>query len=994
MPRSTASQSAENGTPGGSLLRDTLRMVTRQVARRPKVTLFIVLLLSSACIGGTICFIDFKTERSDLIDPDAAFHQRWKAYTEDFGEAADIVVVVESESPSLVKQALDDLGTQMRREPDLFSNVFFRFEPGKLRGKGLQYLSPDQLEQGLGRLEEYSPILQGRWDLIQLESLFSRLRYQLESRRRQAAPAGEMEPLLEHAELLSTSMLEFLETPSKFSSPWPQFLPVDQSLQNQGGQAVYLLNNNGTMGFIKVKPHGTAVDFSGSTGSIDRLREMVATVMEEYPGTKIGLTGIPVLESDEMRRSQTDMLLASGLSFAGVGLLLFLGFRGFRHPMLAMIMLAIAMAWAFGYTTLAVGHLNILSVSFAVILIGLGIDFAIHYLARYLELRHEGRMLRPALLETSGSVGTGILTAAITTALAFFCATFTDFLGIAELGIIAGGGILLCAVATFTVLPALIALSDRNVEPRKLPTPFQLTWLRAGTSRFPLVVVLLSVVVIGGFASRIAAFEDGRLVWKLRYDYNLLNLQADGIESVDIQRRIFNEANDSLLYAVSVASSPEEARQLRHRFEALPTVHHVEELASHLPGTASRETRLMVQAFQARLARLPDRPPQVSNVNPSNVGRALEQLFITVRDSPLPAADRVASRVDQFLDRFERLTVNQQIAFLSDFQYRTSFALLQQFRTLAHSADPEPVALADLPGELTSRFVSQGKWLLQIYPSEPIWDVEPLTRFVSDVRSIDPEVTGTPLQNYEASRQILFSYRTAAIYALAVITLVLLVDFLDGHHKLLVLGPPLLIVVFIAMMLQTRRIEIQPAWLLLIYLGISIGTSAVLDVRNLRDALLAILPSMVGALLMAGILAVLQVDLNPANLIVLPLVLGIGVDDGVHVVHDYRLQEAGMYRTSSSTMNAIVLTSFTSMIGFGSMMVAAHRGLYSVGLVLVVGVGSCLVVSLVLMPALLTLISRREGQPDIAGSTVEADDDSSSSGDDRRKIRTQQRRAA
>lgn len=994
MPRSTASQSAENGTPGGSLLRDTLRMVTRQVARRPKVTLFIVLLLSSACIGGTICFIDFKTERSDLIDPDAAFHQRWKAYTEDFGEAADIVVVVESESPSLVKQALDDLGTQMRREPDLFSNVFFRFEPGKLRGKGLQYLSPDQLEEGLGRLEEYSPILQGRWDLIQLESLFSRLRYQLESRRRQAAPAGEMEPLLEHAELLSTSMLEFLETPSKFSSPWPQFLPVDQSLQNQGGQAVYLLNNSGTMGFIKVKPHGTAVDFSGSTGSIDRLREMVAAVMEEYPGTKIGLTGIPVLESDEMRRSQTDMLLASGLSFAGVGLLLFLGFRGFRHPMLAMIMLAIAMAWAFGYTTLAVGHLNILSVSFAVILIGLGIDFAIHYLARYLELRHEGRMLRPALLETSGSVGTGILTAAITTALAFFCATFTDFLGIAELGIIAGGGILLCAVATFTVLPALIALSDRNVEPRKLPTPFQLTWLRAGTSRFPLVVVLLSVVVIGGFASRIAAFEDGRLVWKLRYDYNLLNLQADGIESVDIQRRIFNEANDSLLYAVSVASSPEEARQLRHRFEALPTVHHVEELASHLPGTASRETRLMVQAFQARLARLPDRPPQVSNVNPSNVGRALEQLFITVRDSPLPAADRVASRVDQFLDRFERLTVNQQIAFLSDFQYRTSFALLQQFRTLAHSADPEPVALADLPGELTSRFVSQGKWLLQIYPSEPIWDVEPLTRFVSDVRSIDPEVTGTPLQNYEASRQILFSYRTAAIYALAVITLVLLVDFLDGHHKLLVLGPPLLIVIFIAMMLQTRRIEIQPAWLLLIYLGVSIGTSAVLDVRNLRDALLAILPSMVGALLMAGILAVLQVDLNPANLIVLPLVLGIGVDDGVHVVHDYRLQEAGTYRTSSSTMNAIVLTSFTSMIGFGSMMVAAHRGLYSVGLVLVVGVGSCLVVSLVLMPALLTLISRREGQPDIAGSTVEADDESSSSGDDRRKIRTQQRRAA
>ena len=109
---------------------------------------------------------------------------------------------------------------------------------------------------------------------------------------------------------------------------------------------------------------------------------------------------------------------------------------------------------------------------------------------------------------------------------------------------------------------------------------------------------------------------------------------------------------------------------------------------------------------------------------------------------------------------------------------------------------------------------------------------------------------------------------------------------------------------------------------------------------------------------MFGMLALLGVDLNPANLIALPLVLGIGVDDGVHVVHDFRIQ-SGRYRTSASTINAIVLTSLTSMIGFGSMMVAAHRGLYSVGLVLVIGVGSCLFVSLVTLPALLTIVSGR-----------------------------------
>ncbi len=111
-----------------------------------------------------------------------------------------------------------------------------------------------------------------------------------------------------------------------------------------------------------------------------------------------------------------------------------------------------------------------------------------------------------------------------------------------------------------------------------------------------------------------------------------------------------------------------------------------------------------------------------------------------------------------------------------------------------------------------------------------------------------------------------------------------------------------------------------------------------------------------GAMIMFGVMGLLGIDLNPANLIVLPLVLGIGVDDGVHVIHDFR-EQRGTYRTSSSTINAIVLTSLTSMIGFGSMMVASHRGLYSVGMVLVIGVGSCLIVSLVTLPALLTVVS-------------------------------------
>ncbi|MEM1063113.1 MAG: hypothetical protein AAGJ97_12375, partial [Planctomycetota bacterium] len=253
-----------------------------------------------------------------------------------------------------------------------------------------------------------------------------------------------------------------------------------------------------------------------------------------------------------------------------------------------------------------------------------------------------------------------------------------------------------------------------------------------------------------------------------------------------------------------------------------------------------------------------------------------------------------------------------------------------------------------------------GKWLLQVFPKEEVWDIGPLTRFVEDVRSVDPEITGTPLQNYEASRQIMLSYEKAALYALVIISLVLLVDFLADEHKLLTLGPPLIVVAFTTMTLLTKGIEPNPTYVVLGYLALVISIAAILDFENLRDAVLTLLPPLLGGVMMFGLLAVWGIDLNPANLIVLPLVLGIGVDDGVHVIHDFRMQRRagkGVYAMSKSTSGAIMLTSLTSMVGFGSLMLAAHRGLYSVGFVLVLGIASCLFVSLVTLPAVLTLIT-------------------------------------
>lgn len=945
----------DNQQSGGNLHSDLLQSLTRMTVRSPKISLGIMFLLACVSLGITLVWMGFKTERADLIDPSAPFQQRWKQYAETFGGTSEIIVVVEADDPQTIKNTLDDLGSRIENDTDHFSNVLYKIEPGELRTKGLQYLSPIQLEKGLDQVNKYLPIIRGNWQRIRLDEMIRRLSSQIQSTVR-----NEEDPqqLFAHAELLGTSLSRYIRDGNDFRNPWPDIVPIDPRMRESAEEVIYLMNDSGDMGFLKLYVIQGEKDFSGATTGINRLREILGQTQADHPDASFGMTGIPILENDEMRESQNDMWFASMISVAGVGLVLLLGFRGYRHPALAMIMLAIAMAWTFGYTTLAIGHLNILSVSFAAILIGLGIDFAIHYLARYLQLRHEDEMLRPALMETSGSVGVGIVTAAVTTALAFFCASFTQFLGVAELGIIAGGGILLCALATFLVLPALITLADQNVEPQKLPTPFQGKALKAMIERAPKAVLAASIVGILATAICMFRLEDGLPKSAIKYDSNLLNLQAEGLDSVELQKQIFQDAQHSLLYAVSVADSPEETRELKRKFEALPTVHHVEELGSRIPGFQSEETKLLVQAYRAQLQRLPVRPPEIMLPNPILFGQRIDQLLAVLETQTHPSAVEAFRQMDAFLDRFSSLDGNSQQQFLRAYQYRFQASLLGQFQALYAASNSDPVRLDDLPPELTSRFVSPaGKWLLQIYPRNQIWDVEPLEEFVESIRTIDPDATGTPLQNYEASRQIKQSYQQAAIYALAVIAIVLLLDFLDSRFKVIGIIPPLIGVGILAIVLNQKAIEISPIWYVLTALVMIVGIAGYLDFRNSRDALLALVPPLGGALIMFGLMGLLGIDLNPANLIVLPLVLGIGVDDGVHVIHDFR-EQRGEYKTSPSTINAIVLTSLTSMIGFGSMMVASHRGLYSVGMVLVIGVGSCLIVSLVTLPALLTVLDR------------------------------------
>ncbi len=965
--------SAENHDREGVLLADGLRSLTRGLTRWPWLALMLLLAVCVVASVYTSQNLKFKNDRADLIDPDADFQKRWLSYTKSFGDNSDIVVVVEAKMPDDITAVLDELGRRLKGDSLHFRNVLFKVEHEHLRRKGLQFLSPAQLEMCLAQIKELRPVIHGDWNKVQLEKVVSQILQRLYWLQFAAAATGpESSPLPgptpnqvmqligQHVAALASSLSQALKNPADTSNPWPQLIKVDDDLAQAATKPTYFLNDRGTQGFLQVVPIIDKSDFNGATAAIARLRDVVKDVKLDHPQAKIGLTGIPVLENDEMLRSQADMTLSTIVSFVGVLLLMLAGFQGVRHPLIATFMLAIGLVLSFAFAAAAVGHLNILSASFAPILMGLGCDYAIMYLSRYLELRHEGQSLDDSLSNTSASVGASILTVAIVTALAFYCATFTKFLGVAELGIISAGGILLCAVASFFALPPMIKVADRRVALAKLPTPIQGNLLRMTIRKYPWLIAGGGLGIMIYFGSMAFDWSDGRPKFAVKYDCNLLNLQAKGIESVDWQQRIFDESNGSLLYAVTVANSPEEARRLKKEFERLPTVRKVEELASHLPAYGPEQTKLLIQAVHSEVSRLAPVKHEPRAANPEAIGRLVERLYVTLAKNPEPWAKLAAKSLDEFLDQFAILPIDRQVKFLNEFQARMNLALYAQLQAMSNASDPEPLTLEDLPKELVSRFVSaEGQWQLQIYPKDQIWDIGPLTEFVDEVRSIDPEVTGTPLQNFEASRQIQQSYKDAATYALLAIWITLIVDLLGRHRALQVLVPPVLMLATIIGVTMWLHIGLSWSALGIIYLAMTVALTWMIDPVAVWHSLLALLPSLGGAAVMFGLMRLMHVDLNPANLIVLPLLLGLGMDGGVHIVHDFRSQTKRRYRISPSIINSLVLTSTTTMVGFGSMLLAAHRGLYSFGLVTTIGVASSVFIALIPLPAILTLLDPR-----------------------------------
>lgn len=876
----------------------------------PRASLTLAIALGVVATVLALTQLGYKSGRTDLISTNSDYNQLWLQFNQDFGEQDDALIVVEGVSREEVVPVMRELSLALAKEPEHFRAVMHDVDLKQLRSKGLHYMGREELLGVEASLQESLPIIGGEWNRLQISQAIGGMAWKLNQLPpEQAALRGELVKTLER--YLTALSASLSNTQQQYTSPWPEMPVALSTLKDINSEA--LLAKEGTLGFVLMRMECGTDKLTPYSESTTAARKIIAEAQRNHPKLQIGLTGLPIMEYDEMQASQSSMLWASIISLAGVMVVIVAGFGGIRHALLANLVLLLGMAWAFGYATISVGHLNILSVTFTATLIGVGIDYGTYYVARYLQYRDEGLDPYAAIIRTSTIVGPGIFTGAITTAIAFFSAAWTNFTGVAELGIIAGGGLILCAIAQLYVLPVCLYLVDSSSLGKQMPAPlpvdrgFALFWRQPKT------------IALFGMAATIML---GMGLPKLWYDHNLLNLQPDNLESVAWERKLLTESGRSVWYAISIADTPEELLRRKQEFLKKPSVERTEEIVSLLPGNDQGKSELIAK-ISRELSRIPERPPLISVDLLEELGMRLGQVEMQLKNTP--GLTHLGTYLENIRQEMRQLPPSECYARLSGFQQHAAGDLISRMHLLSQFANPEPPQFKDLPPSLVDRFMSHRDegakpvYLLKIYGRGDIWDMDSLTQFVHQVREVDSRATGNPLQAYEASREMKQSFEQSALYSLVIITVVLWLDF-----------------------------------------------------RSLWYCFLAAFPLLVSMVQTFGLLAWINQPLNPANMIALPLIMGIGIDYGVHIVHNY-LEQDRNYRMSPATALAVTVDALTTIIGFGSLLIASHCGLQSLGRVLTLGITICTVVSLLVLPAFLTLLSQWRDRKLPAGEMSEPD---------------------
>jgi len=872
------------------------------VIRNPWTVIITALFITILSIGYTVKNLEFLTGRDDLMPRHAPFQQDYQAYRTAFGDQEEIAIVIEGDDPLLVSHFSDSLYKRLSQEKRLFVDILY---PGGLpffRQNALLFTDLDDLKSMSRTIEISGPILKELAAAPSIQTLFSSLTSNIDDYLLRPSP----EKLNRLTFMLNTLDKGFSGFDGKNSA-----ISMDSFLSGGKDGKPSMMENAGKQQVIAIRPLKEQDSFVPAEKAIKKIREELNILKQkrEFKGVTAGITGVPVLEYEEMSTSMDDMKIASLLSLVLTVVLLLIAFRGLRNTVAAMTALLSSISIAFGMATVLVGHLNILSMAFAVMLLGLGVEYGIQVVLN-LQEQLERLPFEQAMQESLISNLRPILIACATTALAFLTFLLTDFRGIAELGLIAATGVFVCFIGTFTVLPAmLVILKQRKPVKRKRESyTVKGSKLERLFSRPGLIVGITALLALCG----------GIALTRVPFDFNMLNLQAKGLESVNYAYKLMKSKENSGYFAVSMAKDKEDAERLTREFEKLPSVDHIVSLNTLVPD---QQPEKMAEIKKMRVVMADVNPlPYQENLNVMELPaifegfrERVERLKNRLETEKLPDAKPVSAflvTLDRFFAGLEKEKDGNALNMLRDMQEKMFAPLPEKLGLLKETLNAHTVTEADIPEKLRQRFVGKdGRFLLQIAPKNEIFNERPLEEFVTQVKHVDPHATGEPVSVYESFKILKNSYLQAFLYALAGVVLIVMIAF-----------------------------------------------------RSFITTVLGIAPLLAGLLLMVAGMWLFGLKFNVANIIVMPLLLGVGIDSAIYIINRYlRVGESPVQVVASSAGKGVLLNALTIMFSFGVLMVASHQGVFSIGAVMSLGMVSIVLAFLLFLPALLMLYSKKQG---------------------------------
>ena len=864
------------------------RLLTAWVeqARRFAVPVLVAAVLSAGgALVYTYAYLEINSDAHAMLADDLPARQRMAEFAAEFPQVANmLVVVVEGDNPDRVAAAAADLARRLGKRTDAFNTIFDPANDPVLISSGLMFRDADALQDLLDRLSLAQPLLAGLARDPSLRGLLAMLGEFADGIAKDLADGGE-------ADAIFTALSEVLEAQAagrRRSLSWKRLMA---GMDSDAARRRLLILTEPRIDHGSLDPGALALAAA---------RQAIAdSPAIADGGVTVRLTGSVILGLEEVQSAMREVAVAGLVSFVLVAILLGFALRSGRLVVGTLVTLALGLCWTAAFTTFAIGHLNLISIAFVVLFVGLGVDFGIHFALRYREELDAGSDNAEALRRTVAGVGGALAMCAVAAATCFYSFIPTAYKGVSELGLISGTGMAIALFANLTVLPAWLALFP--AAPRRATAGVPVL-VRAGSflAAHPRVIIAVAALCALAAAASLPM---------LRFEIDPLRLKDPTTESVRTLMDLLADRNAPTYTISVVADDLESARRLAVRLEALEVVERALTLDDYLPENQPEKIALIADTALTILPSLsagePPPPPNAGERRAAMAAfeRQLEQLLAAPGGRDRSSARRLAAALAAFERRFGGAD-----SATGELATRLLASLPAQLDLLRRSLAPKIVEREDLPPELVARMISaEGRARIEVYAAEDIGNDAGLRRFVGKVRVVAPDATDAPVMIVEAGAAISVAIRDAVITSAVIIGVFLLLVLRSPRHTVLMLLP------------------------LALAGGLTVLVSVLLDK-----------------------------PFNFANVIVVPLLLGLGIASGIHMVMRQRYGGGDTELLRTSTPKAVLFSALTTIASFGTLAFSNHRGLASMGELLAIAIGLTLICTLTVLPALLAVAGRNK----------------------------------